>query len=148
MLDRSIQIPDNLLIFLLKSDFHKINDIIQAKDKTYEINVCSKPFFFSKEQIILFSVRSFNFILETKCSFNISAPFTLSDELVITIFKEIFLLFSKTSEIVISQKIVFCFQYLSEVLENADLCLTCEKVKSSNVPQHFFNITNISNDSR
>jgi hypothetical protein len=97
MLGKIIQIPDNLSIFLLKSDFHKIDQRIQAKDKTFEINICSKSFFFSKEQIILISMKAFRFILETKYSFNISAPSTLSDELVISCFAEIFLLFSKTS---------------------------------------------------
>jgi hypothetical protein len=39
MFANSIQIHDNLLIFLLKSDFRKINEIIQVKDKPFEINV-------------------------------------------------------------------------------------------------------------
>jgi hypothetical protein len=42
---------------------------------------------------------------------------------------KIFLFFSKTSKIVISQKTISCFQYLSEVWENAYLFSTCGKVR-------------------
>jgi hypothetical protein len=76
--------------------------------------------------------------METKCSFKFSASFTLSDKLAISCFEEHFLLFSQTSEIVILQKTVSCFQYLSEVLENADLFSTCEKVRSTCESQTFF----------
>jgi hypothetical protein len=138
MLKENNQNPANLYIFLLKSDFHKIDQIIQAKDKTFEIQVCSRSFFFSKEQIILLSIKSFLFILETRQSFNVSAPPNISTELIISCFEKIFSLFSKKSEIVISQKDVFGFQYLSEELENTNIFSICEKVRSSGEIQIFF----------
>jgi hypothetical protein len=62
MLNQNIINPENVGIFLLKSDFHKLNSLIQAHDRIFEINICSKSFFFSKEQIIVLSLKAFLFI--------------------------------------------------------------------------------------
>jgi hypothetical protein len=138
MFQECLQISLNQFLFLFKSDFHKIDQLIQAKDKTFEINVCSKSFFFSKEQIILFSVKSFLSILESHHSFNISAPSNISEDLIISCFENIFYLFSRTSEIQISQNNVIPFLYLSEEFKNSNLFSLCEEVKSSGESQSFF----------
>jgi hypothetical protein len=135
----------NQFIFLLKLDFHQLDQIIMPKNKIFEINVWSKSFFFSKEQLILISIKSFLWILDYKASFGIVSSSTLSEYLLISCFNDIFLLFSSKSEILISQHTVIAFQYLSEILENPDLFSVCQKVKSFNEPQLFYLTSEIFN---
>jgi hypothetical protein len=87
MLQEFAQILNNQFIFLSRSYFHKIDQLVEAKDKTFEMNVCSKSFLFSKEQIILFSIKLFLSILESQNPFNISASPYLSDEIILSCFE-------------------------------------------------------------
>jgi hypothetical protein len=132
------QIPENYQIFLLKSDFHKINKMIDAKEKTFKISICSKTFFFSKEQIILFSVKSFLFISKTQQSFNIPVPSTISEDYLVSCFEKIFSLFSNLLEIEISQTNVLAFQFLSEVFENSSLFSICQVFYHLAIHNHSF----------
>jgi hypothetical protein len=90
------------LISLLKADFHKINQSVDAKDKRFEVKICSKSYFFSKEQIILFSKAAFLKISETNQSFDVSCSSSISESFLISCFDEIFFLFSESEEIIIS----------------------------------------------
>jgi hypothetical protein len=138
MLNQSIIIPENQGIFLLKSDFHQLNSLIQAHDRIFEIKICSKSFFFSKEQIIILSLKVFLFISQNKQSYHISVPPNISEDLLVSCFDNLFSLFFEKSEIFISQNTTSAFQYLSQVLENQSLFSICEIVKSSDIPQQFF----------
>jgi hypothetical protein len=48
MLQELGQITKNQFIFLSRSDFHKIDQLVEAKDITFEMNFSSKSSFFSK----------------------------------------------------------------------------------------------------
>jgi hypothetical protein len=126
------------LLYLLSSDFHKIDSLIQAKDRTFEINICSKSFFLSKEQIFLISNKAYLYILETQESFNIIAPPNISKDLLISCFQELFSLFSTKSEIKIYPNNVNSFLHLSKIFEISSLYIICQNVMSSGEPQSFF----------
>jgi hypothetical protein len=125
-------------ITLLKSDFHIINQLITSKDKTFEVKICSKSFFFSKEQILLFSVEAYIQIMRTKMSFCLTSSPNFPDERVISCFHEIFLLFSTSNEIQINLKNAFLFQYLANVFNNSTLLTICETVIQTTQSQIFF----------
>jgi hypothetical protein len=118
-----------------------MNQIIHAADKAYEVNVCSTSYFFSKEQIILFSPTAFLKILESNQVFNVLCPLDISEEFLVPCFQEIFSLLSTSEAIKISQNNVLGFQYLSIIFENSALFSTCENVLSSDNPQTFFFIS-------
>jgi hypothetical protein len=132
------QTRNTQLIYLLKSDFHKIDSLIQAKDRIFQINICSKSFFFSKEQILLISSKVYLHIFETQESFNISIPPNISENSLISCFQELFSLFSSRSEIKISPNNVDPFLYLSKIFENSSLYVICQNVLASKIAQPFF----------
>jgi hypothetical protein len=117
------QILNSQLIYLLKSDLHKIDSLIQAKDRTFQINICSKSFFFSKEQILLLSSKAFLYLQQTKKSFIINSPPNVPEKLLLSCFQDIFSLFSSRSEITISSKNADSFHYLSKIFEISSLFL-------------------------
>jgi hypothetical protein len=82
-----------------------------------EVKICSKSFFFSKEQILLFSSGAFLYVIETKQSFNIVTPPNISEKLLLSCFQEIFSLFSSISEIKISPIMLFPFIIYQEYLK-------------------------------
>jgi hypothetical protein len=138
MNDKVVLLSTCQTISLLKTDFHRINQILYAVDKTFEVKVCSKSYFFSKEQIILFSITAFLTILETHHAFHVLCPHDISEELIISCFRDIFSLFSKSEEFLISQNNAFIFRYLSEVFENLVLFSICQDVLMHGHPQLFF----------
>jgi hypothetical protein len=130
--------PQGQFIYLLKSDFHKMNSIARVKDKTFVIKCCSASFFFSKEQILLLSIKAFQNISQTHKPFHIIAPLHIKENVIISCFREIYSLFSKTDEIIISRESIIPFSYLSEVLENSFLISICENVLSCSKSRSFF----------
>jgi hypothetical protein len=125
-------------IGLLKSDFHKINQLINSKDKIFEINICSKSFFFSKEQIVLFSVDAYLQIIENKQPFCLMSSDDFSDSQFISCFNEIFFLFSTSNEIQIDSTNVLPFQHLAHKFNNSILLSNCNKFIQTNQTQTFF----------
>jgi hypothetical protein len=97
-MERSSLESDYLSVSLLKADFHKINQIVHAADKIFEITFSSKSYFLTKEQIILFSKAAFLEITKTNQSFDVLGSSDLSEEFLISCFNEIFLLFSRSEE--------------------------------------------------
>jgi hypothetical protein len=132
------QTQNSQLIYLLKSDFHKIDSLIRARDRIFEITICSKSFFFSKEQILLLSSKAFLYVQKTKKLFKIDSPPNVSEKLFLSCFQDIFSLFSSQSEIKISSQNVDSFHHLSQIFENSCLFLICENVLSTGEPQSFF----------
>jgi hypothetical protein len=124
-------------ISLLKADFHRINQLIDAENKIFEVNICSKAYFVSNEQIILLSKLAFLNISEASLSFDVFCSSFVSKDLPFSCFKAIFSLFSESEEI-ISQDNVFAFHYLSKMFENSFLLSICENVLSSGYSQWFF----------
>jgi hypothetical protein len=133
-----LSLPNSQKNCLLKSDFHKIEKLITSKEKTFEITICSKSFFFSKEQIILFSIKALVHILNTNLPFYVSCLPDASEESLISCFNEIYLLFSSSEEFEISQDNVFIFQYFSEIFENSSLSLACKNVIKTDQSEYFF----------
>jgi hypothetical protein len=138
MNDKVVLLSNCHTISLLKTDFHRINQILYAADKSLEVKICSKSYFFSKEQIILFSITAFLKILETRHEFHVLCPSDISEECLVSCFQEVFFLFSNSEQILISQNNALIFRYLSEVFENTVLFSICENVLSTNHPQPFF----------
>jgi hypothetical protein len=85
------------------------------------MNVCSKSFFFSKEQILLISAKIYLFTLKIRQPFNIFSPPNISEKLLISCFQDIFSLFSRKSEIKITSTNINSFHYLSKVFENSNI---------------------------
>jgi hypothetical protein len=77
--------------------------MICSTDKIFEIKIFSKSYFFSKEQILLFSKRAFLQISETHQSFDVANSSGISEKFLVSCFHEIFLLFSTSEEIIVSQ---------------------------------------------
>jgi hypothetical protein len=117
MNDKLVLLSNCQTISLLKTDFHIMTQILRAVDKTHEVSICSKSYFFSKKHIILFSSAAFSKILETHQPFHVSCESNISKELLISCFNKIFFLFSISKEITISQKNAFGFRYLSKHLK-------------------------------
>jgi hypothetical protein len=115
-----------------------MNQMISAKDKTFEIKFCSESYFFSREQIILISRKAFLQISSASQSFNVLASSNIPKKSLLFCFNKIFSLFSSSEEIIISQHNVRAFHYVSEVLENSDLLSICQNVLLSGHPQSFF----------
>jgi hypothetical protein len=132
------QIQNSQLMYLLKSDFHKIDSLIRAKNRTFEIDIDSKSFFFSKEQILLLFSKASIYVQQTKKPFNIDSPPNVPEKLLLSCFQDIFSLFSSGSEIKISSTNADSFHYLSKIFEISSLFLICENVLSSGETQSFF----------
>jgi hypothetical protein len=135
--DLSLQ-TDFQSIRLLKSDFHKLNQLVNLKDKTFEVIICSKSFFFSKEQIILFSVDAYIQILKTQMPFCINSFGRFSDDQLISCFSEIFDLFSIFDEILINPSNALIFRFLASQLNNSILFNICQHVIKTFRVQTFF----------
>jgi hypothetical protein len=138
MTKRFVNNGNSQLLYLLNSDFHKIDSLIQAKDRIFEINICSKFFFLSKEQIFLISNKAYLYILETQESFNIIAPPNISENLLLSCFQELFSLLSTKSKIKIYPNNMSSFLHLSKIFEISSLYIICQNVISSGEPQSFF----------
>jgi hypothetical protein len=132
------QLKNHQVICLLRSDFHKINYFATSKDATYEIRICSKSFFFLREQLILFSISAFQFITENYHSFDLIGDFHFFEDQLISCFSEIFSLFSISSEIQISPSDVLIFQYFSEKFQNPVLFSVCQSVIDSGESHPFY----------
>jgi hypothetical protein len=104
-----------------------MNSILKTTDKTFEIHVCSKPFFFSQEQIILLSPSAFIFITQTHQPFQINGDeFILSHNLIDS-FSQLSSLLENNKEIVINESNKLIFQYLSKIRQNNSLKSIYEK---------------------
>jgi hypothetical protein len=123
--------------FLSGNDFHKIEKFVKAKQKTFEIQVCSHSFFFSDIQLLLISKFCFEFILKTKQPFIIEETQNISKQDLLTCFQQLYSLLSLSQSICISSENVIFYQYLSKILDNSQLSLICDRVKSSNESTFF-----------
>jgi hypothetical protein len=114
-----------------------MNSLIETNDKTFEIQVCQRSFFFSKEQIILLSHSAFLFIAQTQKAFQIESNESFSSNDLINFFLQLSSLFENKTEIDIDIHNKFVFQYLSKILQNKSLELICSRI-SVDSPQIFF----------
>jgi hypothetical protein len=124
---------------LNSSDFHKINHLIKAKDKTFEIAICSKSFFFSREQMFLLSNHAFNFISKHHKCFEIMPPSKIrfiGNENLLFHFSQLVSLFVDIESIQISSDNVLIFHFIGKTLHNSSLLAVCKRV-SSFEPQLF-----------
>jgi hypothetical protein len=80
-------------IFLLKSDFQKINQMMTAREKAIRLKVFSESYFFSREQIILISRKAFLQISDTIQPFDILVSSTIPEKLLLSCFTKSFYYF-------------------------------------------------------
>lgn len=123
---------NNKKFFLTKSDFHRINEIVSIRDKTFEVIIGSKSFFFSKEQLFLLSPSIFFRLIKSSFPFVVQLPTHIeSENSLIDCFFELYSLLTSSNQIEINIQNVIVYKFFSEVLQNKPLELACSNVTSS-----------------
>jgi hypothetical protein len=126
--------------FLIKSIFHQLDNLTKTSEKTFEVRVCSKSFFFSKEQIIILSNSAFDYISTTKRSFDIEMPsdlYQINQYELVNCFNRLYLLFISDDSIQIDFRNVVIYKYLATKLQNRSLEIVCDSVSISQTNQFF-----------
>jgi hypothetical protein len=133
--------------FLRGNDFHKIENFIQAKDKIFEFQVCSKSFFYSNIQLLFFSKFCFEMILQTNRPFIIDGVQLIDNQDLLNCFSLLYSLLSSSESISISLQNVTVYKYFSNILQNQTLSLVCDEVelieKRNFLGYHQFVLTNL-----
>jgi hypothetical protein len=122
---------------LYGKNFHKIEKVIKAKNKIYEIQDCSQSFFFSDIQLLLISKIAFEFILKNNQPFIIRKTEDISQQSLINCFEQLYSLLSSSSSLFMSNENVRIYQYLAKVLNNNELSLICDEVESLHQTKEF-----------
>lgn len=131
---------------LQKKDFHKIENLVQIKNKIFEIQICQfdshQNYRFSEEQMLILSPDAYIFISETKQPFKIELKESENFDSFIYFFHKLISLFSTRERIKISFMNSFRYQEIGNKLKIQSLLNAVQSFNKTRQIQEYFFKTN------